>query len=168
MARKVCHIILSILLLISAHLGMAAPNWETDLSNIHTQVNHMLKNLDKQIDNLNQRLENSVQQTLAHVDETVKNLSRDGQGHFITNGRVISSGSNTVINSVNGVTMIKKTESGYTLNGKPYMNTTIDINDGTYLQHDANFYNSTSDAMERICWKLKLENAPDAQPEYFP
>ncbi|XP_011068725.1 PREDICTED: uncharacterized protein LOC105154717 [Acromyrmex echinatior] len=183
MARKACHVILIISLLTSVYLGMAAPNWETDLtSNINAEVNRMLKNLDanlrildtntenlnKQVDNLNRRIENSVQQTLAQVDETFKNLSRDGQGRLITNGQVITSGGNIVINSVNGVSMIRKTESGYTLNGTPYMNITTDTNDGKYFQHNATFYNSTSDAMETICWKLKLEHAPDAQPEYFP
>jgi len=87
---------------------------------------------------------------------------------FCADGQEITSGSNIIINSINGVSMIKKTKSGCTLNGKPYTNITIDINDGKYLQHNATFYNSTSNAMERICWKLKLENTPDAQPEYSP
>lgn len=85
----------------------------------------------------------------------------DGQGHLITTGN------NVIINSVNGVTMIKIAKSGYTPNGVPYRNVTTDLNNGDYLYHDETFYNSTSNAMERIRWRQNLRN-PGAQLEYLP
>ncbi|KYQ51467.1 hypothetical protein ALC60_09465, partial [Trachymyrmex zeteki] len=146
----------------SAYLGVAAPNWVDDLvANINEDVRHRLIDVNKNIENLNTQIENSVQQTLAQVHKTIEDLPRDGQGHLITTGN------NVIINSVNGVTMIKIAKSGYTPNGVPYRNVTTDLNNGDYLYHDETFYNSTSNAMERIRWRQNLRN-PGAQLEYLP